>query len=117
ASVAVGLVLAAVAGQLAFECRGLLLGEAVARPVAESIKALAEADPAVARAAPPMTMHPGSDDGLLNPDLEFRGDTPASELGAAIDRLERAVRAKHPEVTRIYIEAGALGRGDGRPAG
>lgn len=32
-----------------------------------------------------------------------------SEVEATIDRLEKAIRQRHPKIRHIYIEGGALG--------
>jgi divalent metal cation (Fe/Co/Zn/Cd) transporter len=55
---------------------------------------------------------------MLNIDIQFRKALSAAEVEAAVDRLEKAIRARHPEVKRIFIEAESLtaGRQAGTPA-
>lgn len=108
ASMLIGLILAAVAVLLASESKGLLIGEGASRPVLESITQLANADPAVAQIAPPLTMHMGPFEILLAIDVKFKRDLSSEEIENAIARLERAIFSKHPEVKRIFIEAKSI---------
>jgi divalent metal cation (Fe/Co/Zn/Cd) transporter len=59
-------------------------------------------------------MHLGPEQVLLNLDIEFRPDLSASEITAAVDRLEAGIRKDCPSVKRIFIEAEAL-RGGALP--
>jgi divalent metal cation (Fe/Co/Zn/Cd) transporter len=74
----------------------------------ESIKKLAEADPAVKRVLTPLTMHFGPHTVLLTVDIEFHKKLSAAEVEEAVDRLEKGIRNQHPEIKHIYIEAGAI---------
>jgi cation diffusion facilitator family transporter len=105
ASLAIGIILAAVAVLLAYESKGLLVGESADRQAVASIRALAEADPAVACVQPPLTMHLGPHEVLLALQIIFRQGLSAAAVVAAIDRLEAAIRRRHPDVKRIFIEA------------
>jgi cation diffusion facilitator family transporter len=120
ASVVIGLILAGVAVLLAYETKGLLIGEAVEPATLQSIRTLAEDDPAVARVIRPLTMHFGPHDVLLTMELEFEKGQSAAEAAAAVDRIDRAIRTSHPQIRHIFIEAQSLkpeARGDGRAAG
>jgi cation diffusion facilitator family transporter len=108
ASITIGAVLVAVAIFLTYESRGLLLGESAGTAEVESIRALAEGDPAVERVRQPLTMHFGPKEILLNLDIQFRKDLTAAELESAVDRLEKKIRDKHPDVKHIFIEAESL---------
>ena len=37
--------------------------------------------------------------------MEFQPDIPAGEQVAAVQRIEDAIRARHPAIKRIFIEA------------
>jgi cation diffusion facilitator family transporter len=116
ASIIIGLILATVAGFLSYETRDLLVGESADADVLQSIRRLAEADPAVVGVSRPLTMHFGPDQVLLNLDIEFRPDLSASEITAAVDRLEAGIRKERPSIKRIFIEAESLkgqAKGDG----
>ncbi len=108
ASIGIGLILCSVSIVLAYESKGLLLGEGMAREQVRQIRTLVEADASVVRAGWPLTMHFGPDEVLLNLDIQFRKELSSAELAAAVDRLEKAIRLKHPAIKRIFIEAEAF---------
>jgi cation diffusion facilitator family transporter len=108
ASIVIGLILATVAGFLAFESRDLLVGESADADVVRSIRKVARADPAVLDVSRPLTMHLGPGQVLLNLDIEFHPDLSASEITAAVDRLEAGIRKERPSIKRIFIEAESL---------
>ncbi|HYQ91962.1 MAG TPA: cation transporter dimerization domain-containing protein, partial [Candidatus Competibacteraceae bacterium] len=108
ASIGIGLILAAVALLLAYESKGLLVGESTDPDVIRHIHALARADPAVEAVRAPLTMHFGPEQVLLTMDIQFRPELSAHEVESAIDRLEKTIRATYPRIKRIYIEAEAV---------
>jgi cation diffusion facilitator family transporter len=108
ASVVIGLILAVVALLLLRETKGLLLGEAMGRHQVAAIRNLCQDDPDVLRVAMPLTMHLGPHEVLLNLDIQFRPGLSTRAISAAVDRLEKAIRAQHPDVKRIFIEAERL---------
>lgn len=110
ASIGIGLILAAVAAFLAYESRGLLVGEAADPAIVARIRTLAEEEAGVEQAAQPMTMHLGSESILLTLALTFQPNLSAAELVETIDRLERRIRQEFPAITRIFIEAAAFAR-------
>ena len=110
ASILIGLLLAAVAAVLAYEIQGLIVGERADGRVVQSIRAIVGQDPAVEQVNPPLTMQLGPHDVLVNLDVRFRRRLSMPDLEAAIERLERRIRERHPDVRRIFIEArGFLG--------
>ncbi len=108
ASICIGLLLAAVAVMLAYESKGLLLGESADRQIVSDIQELVRADKAVEDARRPLTMHLGPDEVLLNLDVQFKAELTSKDVMMAIDRLERNIRTTYPEVKRIFIEAESL---------
>ena len=105
ASVAIGVLLIGMAVFMLTETRGLLVGEGVDAATLTSLRALAAAEPAVARLHPPLSMYLGPQEAILALDVRFRPELSAAETVAATARLEHAIRAKHPEFTRIFVEA------------
>lgn len=108
ASILIGVVLCVVATVLVWETRGLLIGEGVNPERARAIHQIVLDDIAVEAADLPLTMHLAPDDVLLNLALRFRRDLTLDEVEGAIRRIEAAVRERHPEVRRIFLEAEAL---------
>ena len=82
--------------------------KAVFAAIGGNLYEIAQSDPAVERVMPPLTMHFGPQDMLLNLDIKFRPGLSAGEIESAVDRLEEAIRKKHPEVKRIFIEAESI---------
>jgi divalent metal cation (Fe/Co/Zn/Cd) transporter len=105
ASVVIGALLALTAGLLAYESQSLLTGEGVQPEVRASLRRLAEAEPGVVRLNELLTMHFGPNDVLVALSLDFEDAQPASSVESTVSRLERRIKAAHPEVTRVFIEA------------
>lgn len=109
AAILISLVLSGVAVILANESRHLLLGESVDQQTVVSIRRIAEADQAVEHAPHPFTMHLGPDEVLLALDVQFREGLSAQQISLAVERIERSIRTRHPEIKRIFLEARYLG--------
>ncbi len=108
ASIVIGLILGAMGVFLAAESKGLLVGEGADPEIVTSIRAIAATDPAVVHVYRPLTMYFGPDQILLNVEVAFRPDLSAVEVTEAIERLEREIRKRHPQIRRIYIESDSL---------
>ena len=108
ASITIGVILGAVAGFLAYESKGLLIGEGVSPQTLESIRAIAITDPAVAEIRNALTMHFGPQDVLLTLDIRFEKELTAAEIAAAIEELEKKIQVRHPEIKHVFIEAKSL---------
>ncbi|MEM6343044.1 MAG: cation diffusion facilitator family transporter [Bacteroidota bacterium] len=117
ASVLIGLLLAGIAIFLTVETKALLIGEAAFPEVRESISKIVDGDEAVNNINPPMTMHMGPDDILLALDVEFKDELSADNIEAAIQRIEKALKEKHPQIKRIFIEARSLANAVGQLSG
>src|SRR6185437_12582274 len=100
-----GLILAVTAAFLAWECQSLLTGEGVSPEVQASLYAIVVADPAVARPNDILTMHFGPNDVLVALSLDFVDSGTVGDVEDAVTRIERRIKAAHPEVKRIFIEA------------
>ncbi len=108
ASIVIGVILAVVAVFLAYESRGLIVGESADPRIREGIRKIAEADDAVKQVRRTLTMHFGPDQVLLNIDIEFAAELKAQEVAYAVDRLEANIRKKYPMIKSIFIEAEAF---------
>ena len=104
ASIAIGLLLAAIAVLLIRESRGLLIGEGVSPETAQGIRAIALAEPGVREVGHVLSMYVGAEDVLVTFDLSFAPEVPASEVAATIRRIEQTVRERFPKVRRIFLE-------------
>lgn len=108
ASMAIGVLLACVAVFLASQSKGLLIGEGVDRKMLDGIQMIARADPAVELTKRPLTMYFGPHEVLLALDVQFHAGLSAAEVTEAVDRIEKQIRRRYPDITRIYIEAESL---------
>lgn len=108
ASVLIGLLLCVVALFLGYETKGLLIGEAVDKQTIQGIRHIAEAEKKVEKALKILTIHIGPRDVLLTLELQFSKNISAADLRTAIRRIERDVKEKFPEITRVYYEAESL---------
>ena len=92
ASILIGVVLAATAALLAWETKGLLIGEAADRPIIDSIMRVADGMEGVAHANGIITVHLAPEQILVALSLEFADElkTPEIELKIAAELL-RAV--------------------------
>ena len=103
-SVAIGLLLGAIAVVLAIEMKSLLIGEAAAPEVQQRIRAAIESSDVVARLIHLRTLHLGPDELLVGAKIEFAKGLDLPGLARAIDAVEARVRAESADARVIYIE-------------
>ena len=108
ASIVIGVILAIVAILLAYESKGLLIGESADIETVNNIRRLAADEPAVERVMRTLTMHLGPDEVLLNLEIHFYMQLSAEDVALAVSHLEETIRTHHPEVKHIFIEAKSL---------
>jgi len=111
ASIVIGAMLGVTALFLAYESRGLIVGESLNPEQIASIRQIAGADPDVEEVRHPLTMHLAPDEVLLNVGIKFRRGQTMDELDQTILRLKEKIQSKHPDVKRIFIEADSLQKG------
>jgi cation diffusion facilitator family transporter len=104
ASIAIGLILMAVAWGLARESKGLLIGEGAEPELLERLRAIVESDADVTAVGGIRTMYIGPEDLLVNLDVAFDPALGIPEIHAAIDRIEAGLKREDPAIRRIYIE-------------
>lgn len=105
ASLLIGVILAATAFLLAYETKGLLIGEAASEDMLKIIEDIARNHEAITGVNEILTMHMGPHDVLLNLSLDFRDDISASDVENAVSGMEGTLKSRLPEITRIFIEA------------
>ncbi len=108
ASVAVGLVLAAVAAFMSVEIQGLLIGEAATPPVVAGMKELIAKETGEGKPIRALndlkTMHLGASDILVAASCDFQDGETAQSVEATTMRLETAIKARYTDVRLLYIE-------------
>jgi divalent metal cation (Fe/Co/Zn/Cd) transporter len=108
ASILIGLILMGVAGVLAYESKGLLVGESADPRVLADVRTIDERDSGVERVRNPLTMHFGPETVLLTMDVQFRTGLTATEVAETVDRLEQAIRMAYPNIKHIFLEAESI---------
>lgn len=106
ASVLIGLLLAGVAGVLAWQSRGLLIGEGIRPETARALRDIALAQPGVRDVGRVLSMYVGPNDALVTMDLDFDAGTETAQAALAMAEVERRVRERFPMIKRLFIESG-----------
>ena len=115
-SIAIGLLLVAIAIVLATEMRSLLIGESASDDQQTSIRAAIGDGPEVERIIHLRTLHLGPDELLVGAKLAFAA-TSVEVLAPAIDTVEARIRAVVPIARVIYLEPDLYRSSGGLPGG
>ncbi len=110
ASILIGVILAIIAGVLAYETKALLIGESALPEVRKGIEKIVEEDEEIFNAMPPITMHFGPDDLFVALDVEFKDNLKSDQIEEVVRRIENNIRKAYPIVKKIYIEAQAVSK-------
>jgi len=105
ASIVIGLILGFTAFWLAFETKGLLIGEAANREVVARITSLAKRYPEVERVNEVLTMHVGPEYILAAVSLNIACDVPRNRAHAVMDELDETIKKTDPRLKRVFIES------------
>ncbi len=105
ASIVIGLILAATAAMLAYECKGLLIGEGARPALVEGVHRILRAERGIIRTNEVLTMHMGPSDVLVTLSVDFDPRLTSDNVEAAVSSMERKLKAGFPEITRVFIEA------------
>lgn len=105
ASVVIGGILGLTAAWLAYETKGLLIGESADPKIVEDIREIARSRREVARVNETLTLHMGPKFILVNLSLDFRDRLDTGAVEEAISAITRTIRSRYPRVKRVFIEA------------
>ncbi len=108
ASVIIGVILAITASLLAYESKGLLVGEGADKEVVSAVREIVNQENGIISINETLTMHMGPQDVLLNLSLDFSDNLSSPEVEAIISRLESKIKAEYPQIQRIFIEAQSI---------
>jgi cation diffusion facilitator family transporter len=114
ASIAIGLLLMLVAVFLVGRTKGLLVGTGVDADTLANLERIARAAPQVREIRSPLTMYLGPNDVIMALDVDFADNMSSTQVAAAVEELQDAIRKEHPEVQRIFIEAKNLVQAAGK---
>ncbi len=104
ASIGIGLVLVGMAIFLMVETHGLLIGEAADPAVVAAIEEIVRDEPGVVHLNEVLTQHLGPSDILVNLSLDMADDLTAGAVEDTVTRLDKALKARHSDVKRVFIE-------------
>ncbi|MCH5374026.1 MAG: cation diffusion facilitator family transporter [Planctomycetes bacterium] len=104
ASVGIGLILATTAALLAFETKGLIIGEAASGNLVAGVRRIAMSTRGVRRVNELRTMHMGPNDVLVAISLDFADQMPAGEVEKVISGLEVDIKTEFPDIRRVFAE-------------
>jgi len=104
ASIAIGLLLGITAIWLAYETKGLLIGESARKSVVEGIRRIVSKSSYVEHVNEVLTVHMGPDYILANISIDFAGNASADDVEESIELLDRKIKQKFPKIKRVFIE-------------
>jgi cation diffusion facilitator family transporter len=105
ASIIIGLILGGTAVWLAYETKGLLIGESANRSVVKGIREIILKFDGINKINEVLTMHMGPDFILANISIDFQDDIPAGDLEEIITSMDMQIKESFPTVKRIFMEA------------
>ena len=103
ASVVIGAILGLTALLLAYESKGLLIGEAADPTLVESLHALACGQSGVVGVGDVLTVHSSPDQVTVMMNVDFRDDLPAGEVERIVCRVEEEAQERWPQVRRLFV--------------
>jgi cation diffusion facilitator family transporter len=104
ASIAIGLILGGTAIWLAYETKGLLIGESANREIVHGIRIIASSYPQIDTVNEVLTLHMGPDFILANISLDFVDTVPAGHVEKVLEQIRTAIKEEYPQVKRIFAE-------------
>jgi cation diffusion facilitator family transporter len=105
ASVLIGVVLGATAIWLAYETKGLLIGESANPEVVAQIREIAAQFESIQNVNEVLTMHMGPDSLLVNISVDFRDSLRAGAVEQTIAEMDRKIKKAYPVVRHLFVEA------------
>ena len=104
-SIIIGIILGVTAGVLAYETKGLLIGESANEEVVKGIREIVSDFPSVERVNEVLTMHMGPEYILVNLSVEFNDAIKTEQMESVIAKIDKDIKQKFSYVKRIFIEA------------
>lgn len=113
ASLVIAGILAAAAMLLAHETKGLLIGEAASKNVVAGIRQIIRGAPEILAVNELRTMHLAPHEILLALSVDFADGLSSQRVERSVSRLERQIKDRYPQVTRVFIEVQGKSAADG----
>ncbi|WP_219468698.1 cation diffusion facilitator family transporter [Nonomuraea rhizosphaerae] len=103
-SIAIGLLLVAVAATLARETKSMIIGEAATPEVQRAIRNVLDDDPAIEAYTQVRTMHLGPEDLLVAARVTMPASADTDGAAAALADTERRIRERVPIASAVYLQ-------------
>ncbi len=105
ASILIGLILIGTAMWLAFETKGLLIGESANQATIKGVRAILQKNDDIDHVNEVLTMHMGPDFILANISVNFDGCKTADEIENIVVKIDQTIKQEFPQIKRVFIEA------------
>ncbi|MEN8169080.1 MAG: cation diffusion facilitator family transporter [Pseudomonadota bacterium] len=105
ASIVIGCILGGTAIWLAYETKGLLIGESANSQVVEGVRGIVADCDKVDHVNEVLTMHMGPDFILATISVDFDDTISADEVEQSISQMDRRIKQVYPQIKRVFIEA------------
>jgi cation diffusion facilitator family transporter len=103
-SVCIGVILLVAGFIIGGETKSLLIGEAAPEDMQRFVEKVIKSHRGVEKLIYVRSMVLGSDSILVAGKVDFKDNLNADEIGGVIDEIENEMRAKYPEIKKIYLE-------------
>lgn len=104
-SIIIGLILGVTAAALAYETKGLLIGESASEEVVIGIREMVSKFSGVERVNEVLTMHMGPEYILVNLSVEFNDAIRTEKMESVIANIDKDIKQQFKNVKRVFIEA------------
>lgn len=105
ASIIIGVILGLTAAWLAYETKGLLIGESADPELVAEVHSIAATNEYINHVNETLTMHMGPNTILLNLSVDFKNQLNAEKVEEVTQFISREIKSKFPRVKHIYMEA------------
>jgi cation diffusion facilitator family transporter len=103
ASVVIGIILGFTAALLAYESKGLLIGEAADPDLVDSLRGLAGDMPGVVGVGYVLTVHSSPDQITVMMNVDFDNEMRAAEVEDVVCRVEAEAQRRWPQIRRLFV--------------
>lgn len=107
ASLLIGCILAGTAIWLAYETKGLLIGESADPAIVEGITRVLKTHRDIRHVNDVLTMHMGPEYILVNLSVEFDNSASADDIEDTIEQIDATLKRNYPRIKRVFVEAEA----------
>jgi cation diffusion facilitator family transporter len=103
ASIVIGIILGITAALLAYESKGLLIGEAADPELVDRLRGLARDMPGVVGVGYVLTVHSSPDQVTVMMNVDFEDDMRAAEVERIVCQVEEDAQRRWPQVRRLFV--------------